>query len=281
MAYQLLSFTAINVCSSTSHPEASVWLPPGYTLTGGGAWDVWDTGFTGASGNLLTACCPIQASGSSLYTGWYAAGKDHLTPSPAPLVVAAIGIMVLDSNGNPVPISQLVTQSTSAAAAHPTATAEAPSGYLCTGGGAQDNYGSGVGNMLTGSYPTISNGVITGWTATGKDQIDSDPCTITAYAIGISVPNVTLSVSIASATSRPEDHPYAYVAIPDGTTLVAGGANDVYTGEGNLLTSCFPGFATWELGLPSRIWTAEGKDHLKPDPSGTLTVWAISLQVTS
>jgi hypothetical protein len=50
------------------------------------------------------------------------------------------------------------------------------------GGGAKANY-TGEGNLLTASYPSNSST----WLAKSKDQIKSDPATITAYAVGIKV----------------------------------------------------------------------------------------------
>jgi vibriolysin len=61
-------------------PHAVVCLDPGWILSGGGALDQWD-GF----GNLLTASSPGGMC-------WLAAGKAHVTESPAAITVYAIGI---------------------------------------------------------------------------------------------------------------------------------------------------------------------------------------------
>lgn len=65
---------------SAPHPTASISLPAGWHLTGGGAFDNWF-----GAGNLLTASYPQG-------NAWLAAGKDHDLPSPSSLTVYAIGI---------------------------------------------------------------------------------------------------------------------------------------------------------------------------------------------
>ena len=70
MSYNVQTYVAVNVCPPTNHPSASVYLPPGYTLTCGGAYDIWQS--PGVD-NILTASCPIQSSGgvwSGTITAW-------------------------------------------------------------------------------------------------------------------------------------------------------------------------------------------------------------------
>ena len=62
------------------HPFVQASLPPGWILSGGGAFDNW----TG-DGNLLTASFP---NGS----GWIASGKDQTISDPAAITAYAIGI---------------------------------------------------------------------------------------------------------------------------------------------------------------------------------------------
>ena len=275
MTYTLQTYIAVNLCGITNVPQATAWLPPGYTLTGGGAWDLW----TG-TGNLLTASYPVQAPGAPTnanYTGWCAAGLNAQNSTPAALAVFAIGIQVLN-NGAPVTINQSVTQSTGQQAAHPTATALVTANFTGTGGGAIDNYGTGAGNMLTGSYPQISAaGDITGWIATGKDQVQSDPSTITAYAIGIQIPNVDFDIDVNSFTGSSGEFPSASLSVPSGNVLIAGGALDAWPGAGNLLTASYPIIGS---GGVATTWQANGKDQGLVDPSGTITVWVVSMELT-
>jgi hypothetical protein len=63
------------------HPTAEVSLDSGWTLSGGGALDHWN-----GAGNLLTASFPNARS------TWFAAGKDHVHPSPAAITAYVIGI---------------------------------------------------------------------------------------------------------------------------------------------------------------------------------------------
>jgi len=278
MSYSVQTYVAVNVCAPASHPSASVFLPPGYTLTCGGAFDIWQSP---GLGNILTASNPIQSSGGA-WSGWYAAGKDHdFLVDPAPLAVFAIGITV---NGGAIPVYNTVTQATGAQAQHPTSSVNVASGYLCTGGGASDNYGSGVGNMLTGSYPLLDSdgtGTMVGWQAVGKDQLVPDPSTVTAYAVGIQIPDLPAPgfgiSSSATQTSLPGEYPTVSVfpGLDDNTWVIGGGANDVYTGVGNLLTASYPIFSTNTGTITG--WTASGKDQGTPDPSGTVTVYAITL----
>jgi hypothetical protein len=60
---------------------AQVTLAPGWTLSGGGAFDHWS-----GNGNLLTASYPVGRT-------WFAAGKDHVHASPANLTAYVIGIL--------------------------------------------------------------------------------------------------------------------------------------------------------------------------------------------
>jgi len=160
----------VRVVSATSspaaHPAVSATLPPGYTMTGGGAQVHW----TGA-GNLLTASYPQSPR------SWEAKSKDHTRSDPAALTVYVIGIR--PRNGAPPPESSIFSAQ-SGRENHPTSTASIPSGYLLVGGGAEVNW-QGAGNLLTASYPNNAGG----WIAASKDHLVADPSVITAYAIGV------------------------------------------------------------------------------------------------
>jgi len=72
----------------------------------------------------------------------------------------------------------LSNKSTPTAAHHPRLALVVP-GFYMTGGGARVNW-TGQGNLLTASFPQDRQT----WVAEGKDHFESDPSTITAYAIG-------------------------------------------------------------------------------------------------
>jgi hypothetical protein len=270
MAIVIESYAFVGISLPAAHPEAQVWLPPGYTLTGGGAFDLWQ-----GNGNLLTASYPIRQSEDGPYNGWAAAGKDHIEPESAVLAVYAIGIKITN-NGQPVSIQQQVASATGPTVAHPEVTVNLPDGWIGTGGGAIDNYGSGAGNMLTASYPVLTNGKVTGWTGMGKDHIQADPSTITAFVIGIQVPTITLDVDVVSATGTTAAYPVASVSAPAGNTVVGGGAIDNYgSGAGNMLTATYPLISRSDGALTG--WSAAGKDQTQSDPS-SITVYVVTLE---
>lgn len=166
----------VNYTSSTgpihAHPTARATLPDGYTMTGGGARVNWS-----GAGNLLTASYPIDTR------TWEARSKDHEKSSPANVTAYVIGVK---------PRSQCVGakasqvfSSESGIVSHPEATVSVPSDFVLTGGGARVNW-SGVGNLLTASYPSGA----AGWAAKGKDHSTTNPAvpspaSITVYAVGI------------------------------------------------------------------------------------------------
>src|ERR1051326_451526 len=63
------------------HPSVVATLPPGYVMTGGGAFVNWH-----GAGNLLTASFPNSDS------SWEARSKDHDIPDPAAITSYVIGI---------------------------------------------------------------------------------------------------------------------------------------------------------------------------------------------
>ncbi|MBV8370353.1 MAG: hypothetical protein JO036_15710 [Candidatus Eremiobacteraeota bacterium] len=156
-------------------------------------------------------------------------------------------------------------QAISAEAAHPQVTVDVPAGFKIIGGGALDNWGSGVGNMLTAAYPQGPNA----WFVAGKDHEQSSPATIIGFAIAIHDPNDEWDVTIQSESGGPDPHPSATATLPDGYHLTGGGASVNWTGAGNLLTASFPsGDLTWE---------ARSKDHDVPDPA-VITAYAIGIR---
>jgi len=151
-----------------SHPTVIAHLPPGYTMTGGGAF----VAYTGA-GNLLTASFPNSAS------SWEARSKDHDILDPARITAYAIGLRSLTG----LRLEQLIRSETGAVAQHPSATVSMDRDFAITGGGAINNW-TGAGNLLTASVPAGGDVL---WAANGKDHIHPSPSSITVYAIGIAV----------------------------------------------------------------------------------------------
>jgi hypothetical protein len=152
--------------SPAPHPTASVTVPDGYTMTGGGAEANWEH-----EGSLLTASFP-HGTGT-----WEARSKDHLVAEVTTLTVFAIGIR--PRNGAVFPASAVFSQR-SGSENHPHATAEVPANYILVGGGALVDW-KGSGNLLTASYPDDQGG----WTVASKDHIAADPAVIVAYALGV------------------------------------------------------------------------------------------------
>jgi hypothetical protein len=147
------------------HPTQVAVLPPGYVLTGGGAFVNWH-----GAGNLLTASFPSSDN------SWEARSKDHDISDPAQITAYAIGIRPRTTANH---VKHIIKSAKGAVAAHPSATVCLDPGWTLSGGGALDQW-TGAGNLLTASYP---NG--TCWNAAGKDHVDPSPAAITAYVIGI------------------------------------------------------------------------------------------------
>lgn len=238
--------------ASSQHPEASVTVPPGYKVIGGGAQVIWE-GF----GNLLTASYPTN-NGMT----WTVRSKDHDIQSAATITPYAIALYDPQDQWE-----VRIFQDQSAASSHPEVTVRVDSGYVMTGGGAYSNY-SGAGNLLTAMYPVSDNT----WGAESKDHMNPDPSVLTAYAIGIrprakDAPLPT--VKVTSFESLPQSHPTASVAVADGFTLTGGGAKVRWNAAGNLLTAVFP---------QGNSYKAFAKDHELIDPA-RITVYAVGLRV--
>lgn len=149
--------------SPAPHPQAVVFLPDGYTLTGGGAFVDWH-----GAGNLLTASFPNSDR------SWEARSKDHQTSDPSRITAYVIGVRPRSGN-----LRNIINSATGASAAHPSAQVCLDPGWILSGGGALDQW-DGFGNLLTASFPQG-----TCWFAAGKDHLVSSPGAVTAYAIGI------------------------------------------------------------------------------------------------
>jgi hypothetical protein len=261
------SYAAIGVSNRASGEQAQVWLPPGYTLTGGGAYDLG----RGAE-NTLTSCYPIRNQ-EGVYNGWAAAGRD-----PFPLAVYAIGIKVT-RGGVPVRVEQNVFCASSALVAEPGVSARLGAGWIGTGGGAQDNCaGQAGGNVLTSSYPMIGHdGKICGWSATGKDPSDAEQARVTAFVIGIrGADGIALDAHIVSNSSLMTGFPSALVMAPRGDAVVAGGgALRGAPGLGQMLSATCPVISSRDGRLTG--WFAARK-VVRATPPGAITAYSVMLK---
>jgi hypothetical protein len=250
-----------------AHPEQNVSIVPTEKLLGGGAHAKWQ-----GAGNLLTSTAPTGV------TGWSGSAKDHGISDPAELVVYALA---LSDPANQFDV--VVSEVTSAVAAHPTAVAQAPQGYVMASGGCRANWEtspSSAGNMLTASFPASNNT----WECRAKDHSYSSPASITAYVVAIKPrdPAAPLpAIRIDQATSSSGPHPEVNVSAAQSNYLVTGGGarSDVdYSpggAEGQLLTRSAP--LTDPTGKPVG-WIAAAKDHLVSSP-GTVTAFVVSLDL--
>lgn len=165
--YDVQIFSSTTV-SPTSHPTATVILPPGYILVGGGA----QANF-GFDGQFLVISAPLGD-----LSGWTAASQDHLASDPGTVTAYAVGIR--DRSGAASIQTFLSQQTSTTAQSAPSEDVPVPPQYTLVGGGAAVSMSGSVGNLLTSSYPRSSQE----WSASSHDHLQADAETITAYAIG-------------------------------------------------------------------------------------------------
>jgi len=260
--FKALNFKLLKATSDCAqHPCVTLQAPAGTVILGGGAFVDWDgpCSVPDSPGNLLTAMYPNESG-----TTWTVASKDHIAVSKAGII--AYCIVAQMKEGTPISADNYrIVSATSGVAAHPTLQVDLPSGFTVVGGGARVNY-TGVGNMLYASYPTAGLG---GWVGSAKDHCQSDPATITTWAIGLKesfLKNAGMLVSSFKSTSSPvANHPRQAFVLPDFHLIGAGACVD-WHGAGSLLTASFP--------QDRQTVVSEGKDHITPDPS-TITAYAI------
>lgn len=142
---------------------------------------------------------------------------------------------------------------------------------VVVGGGAWADYGNGPGALLTGSFPE-SNDLET-WVGRSKDHNGGNAHTLRTYAIGMRLTGVdraTLKSKtiLRTKTSGSAPHPGTSVSLPDGYTLIGGGARVNWTGNGNLLTESYP--------TNNTTWKVASKDHYGDSPA-TITAYAIGI----
>ena len=261
------SYAAIGVANGAGGEQAQVWLPPGYTLTGGGAYDLG----RGAA-NVLASCYPIRNQ-EGVYNGWAAAGRE-----PFPLAVYAIGIKVT-RGGLPVRVEQSVFCASSALVGEPGVSARLGAGWIGTGGGAQDNCAGAAGaNVLTSSCALIgADGKICGWTASGKDTSAAEQARVTAFVIGIrGADGVALDAHLVRNSSLMTGFPSALVLAPRGNAVVAGGgALPGLPGQGQMLSATCPVISSDDGRLAG--WFAARKVTRSAVP-GAITAYSVMLE---
>jgi hypothetical protein len=152
--------------NNSDRSKVPVSLPPGYTLTGGGAMTSPEN-----PGILLTGSFPVNAN------SWQANAQDHsIKGGPGTVTAYVIGIK---AKQGVTPRSKIFTR-VSSIAPHPTYNASVEAGWILTGGGAYTDCPSS-GNLLTASYPLSS---LT-WRGEAKDHRVDCMSTITVSAIGL------------------------------------------------------------------------------------------------
>jgi hypothetical protein len=262
------SFAAVAVAGGAAGEQGQAWLPEGYTLTGGGAYDLG-----GGAANILSSCYPVRDA-DGLYRGWAASGRE-----PFPLAVYAIGIRVT-RGGRPVPVEQQVFCASSAMVAEPGVAARLGAGWIGTGGGAQDHcVGPDSTNALTSSYPLIGrDGKISGWGATGKDLSEAGQARVTAFVIGIrGTQGVEFDARIIRNASMMTGFPSVHVRAPAGNAVMAGGgALRGAPGQELLLSASCPMVDDDNGSLTG--WFASRKVDRSASPGGALTAYGVMLQ---
>jgi hypothetical protein len=146
---------------------------------------------TGTSPSLTTTCVDFVGC-QTKFTGWTAASKDHMNPSPSFVTAQGTTLAkVLTINQTTFHVEVAVAQAQSGFTAHPGSSVSLPDGFALTGVGAMVNWFSApnrtnpsgsAGNMLWRLKPRPD---INGAEAASKDQWISSPATILTSAIGI------------------------------------------------------------------------------------------------
>ncbi len=197
-----------------AHPVASVEVPKGYVMTGGGCAVNWKTS-PAAAGNLLTASFP-----SSLTT-WECRAKDHAVSSPATLTAYVIGIRPKNPALD-MPVIKITT-AVSPVAAHPVAMANGIADFAITGGGALalPSDPNGSGQLLTMSAPQSDpkTGKLAGWQAASKDHSYASPGTVQAFAINLRFPTL-IAIPETGSMSNPPAQPAALPPVGAGRILL-------------------------------------------------------------
>ena len=163
-AFQNATSTAV------AHPTTSVSVGAGYVLTGG-------------HGNFLFSSIPSNG-GSGAYNAWSVHSKDHAVTDLANITAYAIGIKPAASGVNAPTLTVAPSRPSSpsnnpAAQSNGTATTQPGMNCTLTGGGANDDWGNGFGNLLSAIYPAGTGG----WQAVGGWYASENAAVMTAYAL--------------------------------------------------------------------------------------------------
>ncbi len=261
------------------HPTMEVFIDPGYTLTGGGAWIDYED-----PGNLLVESYPLQVNGG-IWSGWKAQGKDIWVSSKATITVYAIGIKVL-KNGEMLPIEQTVFISETAKAELPNSPEN--NGWVGVGGGAKcvQNIFENVALSETAPFCGVSEeneiySKISAWYGTKQfcfsPTSDRGPIgggSISTFLIAIRATGISFKTRVISAKSEEVVRPEVEV-LAEGGVVVSGGAVDKqmdmsftdFAGQTvNMLTATYPLYDSSNLNQ-IKGWKAVGKDHHFKSPS--------------
>jgi hypothetical protein len=261
------------------HPTMEVFIDPGYTLTGGGAWIDYEE-----PGNLLVDSYPLQINGG-IWSGWKALGKDIWICSKATITVYAIGIKVM-KDGEIVPIEQTVFTSETAKAELP----DTPDhdGWVGVGGGVKcvQNIFENVALSETAPLRDAPEdneiySKISAWYGTKhfcfSPTSDRGPIgggSISTFLIAIRAAGISFKTRVLCAKSEEVVRPEVEV-LAEGGVVVSGGAvdrqmdlgfTDFATQTINMLTATYPLFDSSNLDQ-IKGWKAAGKDHHFKSPS--------------
>lgn len=181
----------------------------------------------------------------------------------------------VDEVGKEPDVEIVVAMQTSEWAEHPRVTAgSTKTGLKLIGGGAMVDYGTGKGNMLTGSYPEGNS-----WVAAAKSHAESSPGRVTAYAIYLNDPfNLWEVKMVTERTQKSGNRPEVTAILPGGYALTGGGAKVDWGDKGIILTACCPA----EQNGSYMGWTVKGKDHHSGcEDSGHATAWVFGIKPTN
>jgi len=242
-------------------------VPEGYVVIGGGAVGCY------TDGNYLVASYP-----STDLTTWYVSTKDQIEADACEIVGYAIGMSVEGLTSAQLASYISVTQSNSAVAQYPSVSVSVPANYTLLGGGYNTNYGTGNGVIATAIYPASATSMQFNAKSQGNPE---DQVSATVYAIGIltQIPGVGTIKSAPSDTTSVsnEEFPTNVLAnLTTGYALTGCGAQDVWSGAGNLLYALYP---TYLIGAGSGTCSASAKDDTWPGNATEFTVWAMGIQL--
>lgn len=195
MAMECVVKTTVN---SAQHNSCTVQVDPNYVCVGGGCQANYNNGY----GAYITESRPLLDK-----SGWVGSTVDHLRANSHTITTYAIGLNVAGISRQTLfnnIIIKLDSSSSINLVGSPTKQVYSDYGYSIIGGGAKLTY-NGAGGMLIESRASSSTGY---WTATGKDDITSDPSgKIRTYLIEInndSIPGFgRLQTAVKESTSSP------------------------------------------------------------------------------